>query len=241
MKYFFIVILIIIALLFICTYFFVRKILAAFGADVRKKRIIALTVGITAAISVAVMLAGGFGAIVILHIMAFELLVRLADLIIKKMCGDRYTGGFSLWKKIHSISLIPIVMTVAVMILGYVNMNNVVQTNYTVYTEKNIRGEGYRIALIADVHYGVSLDRDELHEKCREISDKNVDAVVLCGDIVDNSTTAKGACEVFGAYEKGSRKAFCQHKGRRALKAYSRAAGRYRYGTDAREGDKRAS
>jgi predicted Zn-dependent protease len=49
-------------------------------------------------------------------------------------------------------------------------------TRYTVYTDKDIRQEGYRVALIADVHFGVSLDelfdynQREIEEDIEEIA-----------------------------------------------------------------------
>jgi len=38
-----------------------------------------------------------------------------------------------------------------------INIRNIVETDYTIHTEKNIREEGYRVAMISDLHYGMVL------------------------------------------------------------------------------------
>ncbi|MCX4314913.1 MAG: metallophosphoesterase family protein, partial [Clostridia bacterium] len=53
------------------------------------------------------------------------------------------------------------------------------------------------IALIADVHYGISVDKAELDRICAEISAASPSIVVLCGDIVDENTSKQGMAEVF--------------------------------------------
>jgi predicted MPP superfamily phosphohydrolase len=84
-------------------------------------------------------------------------------------------------------------------VYGYANLHTVQMTSYTVRTDKDVRATGYRVALIADVHFGVSLDEAALLEKCAEIAAQAPDLVVLCGDIVDHSATREGMQSVFRA------------------------------------------
>jgi len=139
-----------------------------------------------------------FGAIIVLHVFVLSLLAELLDLVLRGMLKNK--AGF-LWKKLYLSGMLPIVLTVALLVTGYVNMHAVVRTDYTVYTDKDV-GKGYRVILIADVHYGVSLDKAELEEKCKDISSLEADLVVLCGDIVDSSTNMKGLYEVFETFGK---------------------------------------
>jgi len=132
-----------------------------------------------------------FSAVVILHFLLIAAVTELLNLVIKK--------ELKIWKKVYAFSLIPFICTTVIMVFGYINLHNIQMTEYTVYTEKDIRPEGYRIALIADVHYGVSVTGDEFLKKCEEINSQNVDMVILCGDIVDDSTTKKEMQEVFSA------------------------------------------
>ncbi len=133
----------------------------------------------------------GFAAVVILHFLLIAAVVEVLNLIIKK--------DMKVWKKIYAFSIIPLICTTVIMIFGYINLHNIQKTEYTIYTEKDIRPEGYRIALIADVHYGVSVTGDEFLAKCAEINRQNVDMVILCGDIVDDNTTKNQMQEVFSA------------------------------------------
>jgi predicted MPP superfamily phosphohydrolase len=103
-------------------------------------------------------------------------------------------------KKLFGSGLCAVLIAGAVLFAGCINFFSVRPTEYEILTEKELRAEGYRVVLIADVHYGVSLDYDDLLEKCAEISATEPDVVVLCGDIVDNSTTAEGMREVFRAF-----------------------------------------
>lgn len=82
-------------------------------------------------------------------------------------------------------------MILTALVIGYgrYNMFHVVRTEYTVHTQKDIRSEGYRLALLSDLHYGISMDDDQLQKEADRISAEKPDFVVLDGDIVDESTT----------------------------------------------------
>ena len=49
---------------------------------------------------------------------------------------------------LHRTGIVAIALTVAILTYGYFNIFNVISTNYNV-TEKNIRSEGYKLALIS--------------------------------------------------------------------------------------------
>ncbi len=170
-------------------YFFLRRVLASMDACAPKWVLILTSCLIVA----AGLLLDGFVLVVELHFLMFDCLVRLLALLVRKWIPHR------LKKLIHS-GVLPLVLVAVVLFCGYYTLHNVVQTDYTVYTEKNIRTEGYRIALVADVHFGVSLDEEALLEKCREIEAQEPDIVILCGDIVDHSTDAVGMQSVFAAF-----------------------------------------
>ncbi len=136
-------------------------------------------------------------ALFMAHVMAFSLIVRAVNLLIKSISGKKYKRGFGTWKTIYGFGILPIILATSVLLGGYVNMNTVTATNVTVYTQKAIRQSGYTIALIADVHYGISVDKAELDRICAEISAASPSIVVLCGDIVDENTSKQGMAEVF--------------------------------------------
>lgn len=180
-------------------YFFLRRMLSTFGAPVEKRP---MQIGI----GIAALLLGWFSsdiseasAIIVLHIFMIAVLMHPINFAIRKLFSGRSEKTVSVWKKIHGSGAIPILLSAILLTYGYFNLHTVVQTSYTVYTDKEIRQEGYRIALIADVHYGVSLDYEELLEKCAEINATDPDIVILCGDIIDDSANGDQMREVYRA------------------------------------------
>lgn len=176
-------------------YFFLRRTLSAFGIDTKKRAVKYSLMAASILLAMCSALGEGFGLVIYLHLMFLSLLLRLVQFVIRKTLGRKRT--LCLWQKIYRSGAIPLVLTACILFGGYLNLHSVSMTRYTVYTDKDIRQEGYRVALIADVHFGVSLDQAELQEKCEEISRQDPDIVILCGDIVDHSTTREGMYQVF--------------------------------------------
>lgn len=178
-------------------YKFLRRILVTFDINVNQKKVkIGLTIA-TICIGLLCIDISGIAALTILHIMMLGFICQLLNFIIKKVFKVKYENGLRLWKKIYGSGIIPIFIAGILIIFGYFNLHNVIETGYTIYTNKNIRSEGYRVVLIADVHYGVSLNDEEFTAKCKEISEADADIVLLCGDIIDDSTTKAGMEHVF--------------------------------------------
>ena len=178
-------------------YFYFRRMLTTFGADVKSRWVKLTLILLTLLLVVASCQVMNFVSIIVLHVFFIGLIIQLLNIPIKRIFRKKYDD--SVWKKIYGSGILPILLSAIVLVAGYFNLHNVVATNYTINTQKSIRAEGYRVALIADVHFGVSLSAQELKEKCAEISAQNVDIVVLCGDIVDNSTTEQEMHLVFDA------------------------------------------
>ena len=181
--------LLLVVLISIYLYCYIKRIFVTLKIDVNNKKVKYIIIAISVIIAVLCSNVFSFGAIIILHVVGVALVVNLTDFIIKHIATKKYEAGFKVWKFIYGIGVIPVVCSAILIIIGYININNVVETKYTIYTEKSIREEGYRVALLADVHYGVSLDYNETQKVCDEISSKNIDIVVLCGDIVDDNTS----------------------------------------------------
>ncbi len=177
-------------------YGYLKRAAAAFGLDAGRKLVKRVLLATAVVLTLSGMAFGGFVLIILAHLMALDVLIRLIGWIVNKIPRKR---PLYFWKRALGSGVLPLALTLAVMLGGYYNLHNVVKTDYTVYTEKNIRAEGYRIALVADVHFGVSLDEEELMEKCREIEAQKPDLVILCGDIVDNATTPMEMQRVFAA------------------------------------------
>lgn len=177
-------------------YKFVRRIGRNLNIKIKTKWGVAATVFISIAIFWCALSLFSIGAIALLHFVAFSMMTDVVNIIIKRIKKEKY-DSLKMWNKLYKICIVPVGLTVAFMIYGYMNMMNVVETSYTVDVKKDIRAEGYRIGMVADVHFGISLDGEELQKVCDEISSKNVDIMVLCGDIVDEGTSYEQMKQVF--------------------------------------------
>lgn len=174
-------------------YYFVRRIFNVFKLP-KNKGVKIVNIVLAVIIGLLCVNIFSFSTIIVLHIIVISLIVDLINLIIKKILKEKYDTSKAIkWvKTIIGVQLIPIVAACAIMIYGYYNMNHIVETDYSLTTDKSISIEEdgqYRIALIADLHYSVSIDDEELMRVCKEISEKNPDIVALCGDIVDENTS----------------------------------------------------
>lgn len=179
-------------------YRFFRRAAEAFCVDATRKPI---KIGIAAA-SVLVGIVGcnpmNTPGLVVAHLCLFSLFASFLNFCIQKINRNRHP--LKLWKKLYLSGILPVAATAALMIFGFWNMFHVAETRYQITTRKEIRPEGYRIVLIADVHAGVSLDIGEIQAICDEISAQEPDIVVLCGDIVDNNTDPGLMKEAFAAF-----------------------------------------
>lgn len=161
-------------------YFYLIRMAKFWKMNVEKKvvkiGIIALTV-ILIALSFNIW---GSGAIILLHVFVISIFMELINLICKR---------YKRWSSVYQSGFVPISFAAIILIYGYFNMMNVVQTNYKVYTDRGMRDKGYRVAMIADLHYGANMNQEKLYEYCDVIAKQNPDIVVLCGDIIDEDTT----------------------------------------------------
>ena len=142
----------------------------------------------------------GLGLIVALHVVFISELLHLVGFLARWLGGKVYPRAGRFLKKLWQQGVAALVLTALVLSLGYYNMHQVRATEYTVTTTKSIRPQGYRVALVADVHFEVSLDLEELQKVCQEIERSQPDLLILCGDIVDDGTSPETLGEVFRAF-----------------------------------------
>lgn len=181
-------------------YRFFKRMFETFGANTKKRWVRFLIAAGAFGLALSACSIWSFTTIIVFQLALFIPLVQLVNFIVKKLAKEKYEQDFLKWKKVYGSGLIPIVLSILMILFGYWNLHHVVDTQYTVYTDKNIREEGYRVVFLADVHFGVSLDYEELLEECEEISSMDADIVVLGGDIVDNSTSKEEMKQVFQAF-----------------------------------------
>lgn len=194
------VLLIVFLLVGICEQiYFYRKISGAvryFGSKLSKGKRNLLTVGLFLLTFVPVPFAFVEWFILEMHIAVFLLLSDLAAFIAKKL-GSKKNINYPGWLKIaYKTGAVAFLLTIAVFCYGKYNMYHVVRTDYDVTVNKRLSHE-YKVALIADLHYGISIDGEQLQAVADAIEKESPDFVILCGDIVDESTTLDGLNEAF--------------------------------------------
>lgn len=184
---YFILPIILMSMISIYLYYYISRIVRSLNVNIKRRRVKLIIIGIVALIIYFSLIDFGTGLIVILHIITMSLLMDFINYILK-LISKRKDVAFNRWNKVYNLGIIPVILTIIILVYGYWNINNIVQKDYTVYTNKAIRAEGYRIAMISDLHYGNVMNKNKLEKACSEIDKVEPDIVVLCGDIVDEKT-----------------------------------------------------
>lgn len=142
--------------------------------------------------------ATGFGLylVTVMHLTAFLILCDICAFAVRKIRRGRKPSRF--WEAAYKSGLIAALLTALTLTYAYFNMYYIIKTEYSVFSEKNLREEGYTIVFLSDLHYGVSLNKSQLEAACASIEREAPDIVVLCGDIIDERTTLSQMREAFG-------------------------------------------
>lgn len=176
---------ILIALIVIYLYRRVLKSTTAYNIEKKRGRMISAAVSVLLILPLAGFLWGWrIPAIIALYFYMILMLYDLIAYIVRRISKKELTA----MKLIHTFALIPLLCTAIVFTIGSYNIKNVRETVYTVHTDKAIRESGYKIAVLSDIHYGLLDNKSDMQSLADAISSKNVDLVLLCGDIVDENT-----------------------------------------------------
>lgn len=84
--------------------------------------------------------------------------------------------------------LVSAVVVAVVIAYGYYNMNHVVETDFSVTTNKNVN---LKILQISDLHTDQVINPEKLKTYVKRMNKLNADIVVLTGDIFDEATPKK--------------------------------------------------
>lgn len=175
-----------------------RKVYAAvcfFGRKLSKKKRTILTAAVSAALILPLAHIRGMWFVIFMHMAVFLLVIDLFGLIVRKC---RRNKPFPYWvKAVYRSGLLAVLAAVAVTGFGYWNMRHIVKTEYTVQTDKEMREEGYTIVFFSDLHYGTTMNAEQLKQAADRIERENPDMIILGGDIVDERTSLAQMREAF--------------------------------------------
>lgn len=181
-----------------CFYRMLKNITNMVFGEQKSKKITLLLVVASLGIIIFCIMIWNIGLLVLFHLMGYIFFFWLINLVVKGITKSHYEG-FRVWQKLQKCYILPLLATVFVISYGYWNMYHVVETDYVLTTKKDIRKEGYRVALLADIHFGVSVDIEEIKKICEKIGKQEPDMVMLCGDMVDENTTYHDMEQLFQA------------------------------------------
>lgn len=131
-----------------------------------------------------------FWIIIFLHLLFYCLIIDLIMHVISKKIDNKKI------RNIYNSGLIPVFLTAMTLIYAHWNMANVIETNYTIYTDKNLNSE-YKVVAISDLHFEVNMNSSKLKKYKNHIDKLNPDFVILAGDIVDENTSKEGMQNAF--------------------------------------------
>ena len=179
----------------------IKKAVRYFGSQFPKNRQRLMILGIFAIILLPAFFSFLKWFIVFMHLIVFLALTDLAVFTAKKLRAKtdmRFPGWLkSAWMKgAYRAGAFALLLTVIVSCYAKYNMYHVVRTDYEINVNKSL-SEDITLVMIADLHYGLSLDAAQLQKVADAIEKESPDAVILCGDLVDESTTSEGMKEAF--------------------------------------------
>ena len=134
--------------------------------------------------------------LIALHLTAFFAGTELAAVLVRWLCRAwQDQGWYLLLSRLYHTGLIPVVLTAFLLLWGSFNMRHIVQTEYTVFSDK--LAEDRDLVLLTDVHYDTIQDPALLQSKLQQINALQPDLVVLGGDIVEDGTSRQAMEQVF--------------------------------------------
>ncbi len=140
-------------------------------------------------------------SVILLHLIFSAMLFDLAAIILRKIfAGKKEKTYYRIAHILYHCGLIPVITVFFILLYGFLNMENIVRTEYTVQTTKDI--SDYKVVLITDTHYATIQDTDILKDSISEINAQNPDIVILGGDIVEEGTSHEKMQEVFEIFQK---------------------------------------
>lgn len=171
-------------------YFFLKRIVSFFIKTTNIPMKIILII-LTLCFVMPTMHIWGVWTVVVYYLLSFCIVVDILVWVFKKTKHQNV-----LLEKIYQLGIIPILCLILTLSYGYFHMKDVHVQKYTIHTQKNIN-KNYKIVLITDLHFGNTMNNDELKAYCQEISLEKPDIVLLGGDIVDEKTSHQDMTDVF--------------------------------------------
>ena len=129
--------------------------------------------------------------VILIHLAVFFLISELIVYLIKKIFKKEF--------KFYLSGIIAVSITIIYLSIAAYIAYNVVETKYTITTNKDIND--FKIVLLSDSHVGTTFDGNGFYKHMERISKIESDILVIDGDFVDDDTKKEDmikACEGLG-------------------------------------------
>lgn len=159
--------------------------------------------------------------VAVIHLVFFWLIIELISFVIRKVTkvdsdkcsysecnGDETadsTGCVKLCKlcsEFYVEGVVTLAFTAIYLTFAWIQARNVVQTDYTLATNKLPTGQTFRVIMMSDSHIGCTFDGEKLNEYIKEMGALSPDAVVIVGDYVDDDSNRKDMIEATKAFSE---------------------------------------
>lgn len=161
----------------------------------KDKKITKLIINFLIIISLFFMLFDTINAItvvsfILIFLKIFDFIFYISKRILKKELNNNFSFIFTLF------------IVVTLLSYGYYSVHHVVETDYIIYSKKDIGINNLRIVQISDSHLGVTIDGEKFAYYMKKINKLKPDLIVVTGDYVDDSTKRKDMIEATKALGK---------------------------------------
>lgn len=129
----------------------------------------------------------------LLHFTAILLIVDVCVFILHKL---NKPIDSKIAMKIYKSGSIALMLTAMIIGYGYYNIYQIERTEYTITKKETVEND-YKMVVLSDLHYGITLDKKQLLQVVKRINKENADIIILDGDLVDENTTYKQMKEAF--------------------------------------------
>ena len=119
--------------------------------------------------------------VIYLHLIVIIFITKLIFKLINKITNKKTSE--------YVVLITGIVISCIVLLFAYYSAYHVVETNYMLYTEKDIGLDNFKLVQISDSHIGTTMDGKKFSNYMEDINKLNPDIVVITGDFIDDNTT----------------------------------------------------
>lgn len=174
----------------------IKKVAAFYGADIKSKKWKIINIILAVLVALCCVNMWSVSILIVMHILAIFAVMDLIAYVVRKIFKNKNKESvYKCFRAIYRCGFIPVLITAILGVYGYINMQNIVRTEYTMTSDK--LNNSYKVVMLSDTHYDTIQDPNILKEKIKVINEEHPDIILLAGDIVEEGTSNESMRDVF--------------------------------------------